>query len=68
MDPSVANRQTYTLAYQMCWAHIPWDRLAPRGKALRRNLLMMYPWDQAGVPPMPMPDPWEPIGPEEATP
>lgn len=68
MDPSVANRQTYTFSYQLCWAHIPWDRLAPRGKALRRNMLLMYPWDEAGVPPMPMPDPWEPISPEEATP
>lgn len=68
MDPSVGNRQTYSAMYQMCWAHIPWDKLAKRGKALRRNLVPIFPWDDAGVPPMPMPDPWEPISDEEAMP
>jgi thiamine pyrophosphate-dependent acetolactate synthase large subunit-like protein len=60
MDPSVANRQSYTAGYQQSWGHIPWNQLAPRGKALRRNLMPGFPWDEAGVPPMPMPDPWEP--------
>ena len=60
MDPSVANRQSYTAGYQQSWGHIPWDQLAPRGKALRRNLMPGFPWDEAGVPPMRLPDPWEP--------
>jgi len=67
MDASVSNRQCYSGAYQLCWSHIPWDRLAKRGKALRRNM-MRFPWDDAGVPAMPMPDPWEPVSDEEAIP
>ena len=65
MDPSVANRQTYTAVYQQAWAHIPWDKLSPRGRALRRNLMWGFDWDTAGVPPMPLPDPWEPYRDDE---
>jgi thiamine pyrophosphate-dependent acetolactate synthase large subunit-like protein len=65
MDPTVANRQIYSSGYATCWSHIPWDRLAPRGKAIRRNTLLQYPWDEAGVPPMKMPDPWEPVKDDE---
>lgn len=61
MDPRVANRQTATVPYQHSWLHIPWDRLSEHGKALRRNLVRNLPWDEVGVPPMPMPDPWDPI-------
>jgi len=68
VDASIANHQTYSLAFQLCWMHIPWDKLPKRGKALRRNMLRWYPWDKAGVPPMPMPDPWEPITEEELEP
>jgi hypothetical protein len=68
MDASVANRQTYSPMYQLCWAHIPWDKMGKRGKALRRNLAPMFPWDDLGVPPMPLPDPWEPVSDEEAMP
>ena len=68
MDPSVANRQTYSPMYQLCWAHIKWDDLPKRGKALRRNLVPLFNWDEAGVPPMPLPDPWEPVSEEEAAP
>lgn len=68
VDPTVGNRATYSFAYTMCWAHIPWDRLAKRGKAVRRNMMRWLPWDQAGVPQMPMPDPWEPLTEEEMVP
>lgn len=68
MDPRVANRQIYTAGYAFAWGHIPWDRLAKRGKAIRRNCMPMFPWDQVGVPEIPMPDPWEPVTDEEAQP
>ena len=68
MDGRVANRQTHTMEYQYSWLHLPWDSLAPWGKALRRNLVRNLPWDEAGVPPMALPDPWEPIGDEEPKP
>ena len=68
MDPSVGNRQTYSPMYQICWQHIPWDKLGKRGKALRRAMVPFFPWDEAGVPPMPVPDPWEPVSDEEALP
>ena len=68
MDPRVANRQIYSVGYTYCWGHIPWEGLAKRGKALRRNYMPMFPWDDMGVPPMPLPDPWEPVTDEEATP
>ena len=68
MDPRVANRQIYSMGYTYCWAHIPWENLAKRGKAMRRNFMPMFPWDEVGVPPMPLPDPWEPVTDEEATP
>ncbi len=68
VDPTVGNRSTYSFAYTMCLAHIPWDRLSKRGKAVRRNLMRWYPWDKVGVPAMPMPDPWEPVNEEEMKP
>ncbi len=66
MDPTVSNRQIYSSGYATCWNHIPWDRLAPRGRAIRRNTLSQFPWDEAGVPPMKMPDPWEPVKEDES--
>ncbi|MFO7965177.1 MAG: thiamine pyrophosphate-binding protein [Desulfobacterales bacterium] len=65
MDPTVSNRQIYSATYATCWAHIPWETLAPRGRAIRRNTLAQFPWEEAGVPPMKMPDPWEPVKDEE---
>jgi len=67
MDPTIGNRQTYTPGYTNCWSHIPWDRLAKRGKALRR-MLPIFPWDELGIPAMPIPDPWEPVREEEMMP
>ena len=67
MDPTIANRQTYTAGYTNCWSHIPWDRLAKRGKALRRAL-PIFPWDELGIPEMPLPDPWEPVTEDEMVP
>ncbi|HLC23272.1 MAG TPA: thiamine pyrophosphate-binding protein [Dehalococcoidia bacterium] len=68
VDPSVGNSSIYSFAYTMCMAHIPWNKLAKRGKAARRNILRMLPWDIAGVPPMPMPDAWEPVREDEMLP
>jgi len=68
MDASVSNRQNYSLTYQLCWMHLPWDKLSKRGKALRRNQCRWFAWDELGIPEMPMPDPWEPVTEEEAQP
>lgn len=68
VDPTVTNREVYSGMYAAAWLHIPWDKLPKRGKALRRNLMPMFPWDQVGVPPMPMPDPWEPVPEDEQVP
>ena len=50
------------------WMHIPWDKLPKRGKALRRNFMPMFPWDDLGIPEMPLPDYWTPISEEEQLP
>ncbi|MBI2957597.1 MAG: hypothetical protein HYY32_02020, partial [Chloroflexi bacterium] len=68
VDPSIANGSLFSFAYALCAAHIPWDKLARRGKAARRNLLRWLPWDKAGVPQMPMPDPWQPVKEDEMVP
>lgn len=68
VDPSINNRECYTIIYTILWGHVPWDKLPKKGKALRRNFLFALPWEEAGVPPMPMPDPWDPITDEEAMP
>ncbi|MBI2859716.1 MAG: thiamine pyrophosphate-binding protein [Chloroflexi bacterium] len=68
VDPSIANGSLYSFAYVLCSQHIPWAKLAKRGKAARRNLMRWLPWDKAGVPAMPMPDTWEPVKEDEALP
>ena len=49
VDPSVGNSSIYSFAYTMCMAHIPWDKLAKRGKAARRNILRMFPGIRQGA-------------------
>ena len=68
MDPRVSNRQNYGINFALCLMHVPWDKLAKRSKALRRYWLRQFPWDDLGIPRMPMPDPWEPVSDEEAMP
>ncbi len=68
VDPSITHQGGYRFSYTILWGHIPWDKLPKRGKALRRNFMFTLPWDEAGVPPMPMPDPWEPVSEEELLP
>jgi thiamine pyrophosphate-dependent acetolactate synthase large subunit-like protein len=68
MDPTVSNRQNYSVNFQLCLMHLPWDKIGKRTKALRRHWLRQFPWDEAGIPRMPMPDPWEPVSDEEAMP
>lgn len=61
VDPRVGNQFIYTPGFAIAFAHIPWDKLPKTGRAQRRNLLTMFPWDKVGVPPMPAPDPWDPM-------
>ncbi|MHB1418524.1 MAG: thiamine pyrophosphate-binding protein [Bacillota bacterium] len=64
VDKTLSNPVTHTAGYTVCWAHVPYDKITKRGKALRRNFMRAFPWDQVGEPEMPMPDPWEPVGPD----
>ncbi len=69
MDPTLANSGVGNYGMQRSWAHVPWDKLPKRGKALRRNVLREYfPWSETGVPEIPMPDIWEPVSEEEMQP
>jgi thiamine pyrophosphate-dependent acetolactate synthase large subunit-like protein len=68
VEPTIINPVTYGLAYASSWGHIPWDELPKRGKAIRRFYHVMFPWDEAGVGPVPEPDPWEPVSEEEMMP
>jgi thiamine pyrophosphate-dependent acetolactate synthase large subunit-like protein len=68
VDKTLINPATYNFGYAYCWAHIPWDELPKRGKAIRRVYYTHLPWDQAGEPPMEPPDPWEPLTEEEMVP
>jgi hypothetical protein len=72
VEPSLINTGVYTAPTSLLQAHIPYKELPKRGKALRRyNLgqeLPIFPFDQYGIPPVPPPDAWEPVTPEEAEP
>jgi hypothetical protein len=66
MDPRVHNRQLVSPGYANCWNHLPWDKLAPRAKAVRRVFFdWMFPFDKYGIPNMSLPDPWEPAKDDE---
>jgi len=72
VEPSLINPQCYMGPACLLWAHIPYKELPKRGKAMRRSglgqQLPIFPFDQYGIPPVPDPDPWEPVTPEEAEP
>jgi acetolactate synthase-1/2/3 large subunit len=72
VEPSIINTGVYAPASSLLDAHIPYKELPKRGKALRRyNLgqeLPILPFDEYGIPPVPQPDPWEPVTDEEAEP
>jgi len=72
VEPSLINPQVYMAPACLLWAHIPYKELPKRGKAMRRSglgqQLPIFPFDQYGIPPVPDPDPWEPVTPEEAEP
>ncbi len=62
MDPRVHNRQLLAPAYVASWNHVPWKDLAPRAKAARRNFAKkLFDFEKYGIPPMNMPDTWEPV-------
>jgi len=66
MDPRVQNRQLTSPAYVASWSHLEWNRLAPRAKAARRVFKgRAFPFDKYNIPPMRLPDPWEPIKDDE---
>jgi len=66
MDPRVHNRQLVSPNYSVTWSHIPWDKLAPRAKAVRRFYFgAALPFDKYGIPEMSLPDPWEPAADDE---
>ncbi|MHB1418522.1 MAG: thiamine pyrophosphate-binding protein [Bacillota bacterium] len=64
VDKTLANPITHDFSYTMCWAHIPYENLPLRGKALRRNQMRNIPWKELGEPEYPIPDAWEPVGPD----
>ncbi|MHB1126182.1 MAG: thiamine pyrophosphate-binding protein [Bacillota bacterium] len=64
VELSIANPITHDISYTMCWAHIPYDKLPKRGKAIRRNQIKAFPWTELGEPELPLPDAWEPVGPD----
>jgi len=68
MDPSISHRSIYNHHYGGSLAHIPWNKLAKKGKAIRRNLYTHMPWDEYGIPPMPQPNTWDPIAEGDSTP
>jgi acetolactate synthase-1/2/3 large subunit len=72
VEPSFINPAFYSPPALLLSAHIPYKELSKRGKALRRYCLgqelPIFPFDQYGIPPVPAPDPWEPVTPEEAEP
>ncbi|MHB1418523.1 MAG: thiamine pyrophosphate-binding protein [Bacillota bacterium] len=62
VDKTIANPITHDISYTMCWAHIPYEKLPLRGKAIRRNQMRAFNWE--GEPELPIPDAWEPVGPD----
>ena len=66
MDPRVQNRQLTSPAYVASWNHLRWDRLAPRAKAARRVYMGgAFEFEKHNIPPMRLPDPWEPVADDE---
>ena len=62
VDPRVQNRQLTSPGYTASWKHLAWDRLAPRAKAARRVFMSgVYDFEKYNIPPMTLPDPWEPV-------
>jgi len=63
MDKSITNPAFATPLYAISMAHIPWDELPRRGKAVRKKLLGNRPYFKglANEPEIPMEDPWDPV-------
>jgi thiamine pyrophosphate-dependent acetolactate synthase large subunit-like protein len=68
VDPTLVNPAMHSMGIQAAYGHIPWDELPKRGKAMRRYYHFMFPWDEAGVPPVQAPDPWEPVSEDDMEP
>ncbi|MHB1128230.1 MAG: thiamine pyrophosphate-binding protein [Bacillota bacterium] len=64
VDPSISNPVTNDPGYTFAWAHVPWEKMPLRGKAIRRSQIRYLAWDEAGIPEMPLPDPWDPVNDE----
>jgi thiamine pyrophosphate-dependent acetolactate synthase large subunit-like protein/uncharacterized protein (DUF362 family) len=61
VDPSIINPAMHTMGGQAIFGHIPWNELPMKGKEMRRSYHFLLPWSETGVPPVPPPDPWEPV-------
>lgn len=68
VDPTLLSPAMHSMGIQATYGHIPWDELPKRGKAMRRFYHFMFPWDEAGVPPVQAPDPWEPVSEDDMEP
>jgi thiamine pyrophosphate-dependent acetolactate synthase large subunit-like protein/uncharacterized protein (DUF362 family) len=68
VDPTLISPSIHQIGVQATYGHIPWEELPRRGKELRRFYHYMFPWSETGVPPVPPPDPWEPVGEDKIKP
>lgn len=57
--------EVYDYNYALYHAHMPWDELPPRGKAIRLNWLRDWFPGLKDEPQVPLPDNWEPLTKEE---
>ncbi|MBW2440167.1 MAG: DUF362 domain-containing protein [Deltaproteobacteria bacterium] len=68
VDPTLVSPAMHQIGIQAQYGHIPWEELPKRGKALRRFYHFMFPWDEAGEPPVSPPDTWDPVSDDEMEP
>ena len=66
VDPTLTNLGAISMFYATLFGHIPYRELTKYGKALRRSTLdWVFPgFAKYNIPPVEMPDGWEPIPPE----
>jgi len=65
MDQHLVNKAVTGPVYVLMYAHIPWDDLPPRGKAVRRTYLADWFPTLKEYPEMPPADNWEPLTEDE---
>lgn len=65
MDQHLVNKAVTGAIYVLMYAHIPWDEVPPRGKAVRRTYLGNWFEGLKDYPEMPPKDAWEPLDEDE---